>query len=141
MTKDQTAKPTSCNDVQAARRRLSSDRPVYPRDHEEEQTAMTAQLPRIIRTAVRECDGGPCPAIHELNSPSDDLGIQGFKAPDVAAEITDMPDTEDVVRVPRKLIEWYVVQYAEHFVQVLLKHIPAAKLLAMVNRYAAAEVR
>jgi len=102
---------------------------------------MTDQLPRIAGDPTKRCDGGPCPAIYELNPPGDDLGIQGFKAPDVAAEIPDMPDTEDVVRVPRKLIELYVVKHAEYFVKALVDYMSVEKLMTLVNRYTPEGVR
>lgn len=50
-----------------------------------------------------QCRGGRCPAVYEVSD--GDFVIQGFVVPDSDRTSLDIPDDEDVIRIPRTLLE------------------------------------
>lgn len=50
-----------------------------------------------------ECRGGRCPAVFETDG--NDLIVQGFAVEESAKQGMDIPGDEDVVRVPRSLLQ------------------------------------
>lgn len=55
------------------------------------------------------CDGGPCPNVFDFEPEPEFAAVQGTRLtdPDALAQLTDMPDHETVVLVPRTLLLEY----------------------------------